>query len=218
MIGHCPRTSSVRAVEHAEREGDLCRKIGVDGLGAMLAGKALSLLVKGIRNLDQHVDAPRDRHDIRRGDTGLRRLRVGAHEPSRAKQDSAEIPCDNHGDVGQARMLDSLERRHARRFLGLAVVGVAHATVLTQHVGVHVVARHAVLAADLVEERERLFLGFDMLDGGNEATLLLDDLGARTTLSCAIRGHAAPFVFGKTQLCPIIAHARKQAGAGRGRC
>ena len=83
---------------------------------------------------------------------------------------------------------------------------------------VHVVARHAVLAADLVEERERLFLGFDMLDGGDEAALLLDDRGARTTLSCAIRGHAAPFVFGKTQLRPIIAHARKQAGAGRGRC
>ena len=115
-------------------------------------------------------------------------------------------------------MLDSLERRHARRFLGLAVVGVAHATVLAQHVGVHVVARHAVLAADLVEERERLFLGFDMLDSGDEATLLLDDLGARTTLGCAILGHAAPVVFGKTQLCPIIAHARKQAGAGSRRC
>ena len=184
----------------------------------MLTGKPLCLLVKGIRDLDQHVDAPRDRHDVRRGNASLRRLRISTHEPARAEQDPAEIPCDHHGDVGQARMLDSLERRHACRFLGLAVVGVAHAAVLAQHIGVHIVARHAVLGADLVEESERLFLGFDMLNSGDEATLLLDDLGARTTLGCAIRGHAAPFVFGKTQLCPIIAHARKQAGAGSRRC
>ena len=50
---------------------------------------------------------------------------------------------------------------------------------LAQHVGVHVVARQAVGRADLLEERQRFILGFDMRQTSDEAALLLLDLGGR---------------------------------------
>ena len=81
-------------------------------------------------------------------------------------------------------MLDHLERGKPRRLLRLAVVGIAHAPLharaaLAQHVGVHVVERHAVGRADLLEERQRFILGFDMRQTSDEAALLLLDLGGR---------------------------------------
>ena len=64
-------------------------------------------------------------------------------------------------------MLQHLERGQTRRFLRLAIIGIANTprsarAALAQDVRVHVMARHAVRRTDLLEERQRLFLGLNM--------------------------------------------------------
>ena len=88
-------------------------------------------------------------------------------------------------------MLNSLEGGHARRLGRLPVVGVAHAPA-PQHIGIHVVARHAVGRLHLGDERERLFLGGHRRDLPDEAALLLDDLRLGGSGYGLVRGHYSP--------------------------
>ena len=91
-------------------------------------------------------------------------------------------------------MLHHFQRGQPRRLLRLAIVGVAHPSLRAgaaraQHVGVHVVSRHAIRRANLLEESERLVLGFDVRQARDETALLLLDLGGRPPVYGGVGSH-----------------------------
>ena len=88
-------------------------------------------------------------------------------------------------------MLDGLERGHARRLGRLAVVGVADAAA-AQHVGVHVVARHAVGRLHLGDEGKGLLLVSHRRDTPDKPAPLLDDLRLGNLGYGLIRSHYSP--------------------------
>ena len=96
-------------------------------------------------------------------------------------------------------MLQHLEGRQARGLLRFAIVGIANAprgarSALAQDVRIHVMACHAVRRTDLLEERQRLFLGLHMGQAGDEAAFLLLDLGDGTPLDGGVRAHSIPIL------------------------
>ena len=108
-------------------------------------------------------------------------------------------------------MLQCFKRWHAGGFLWFAVVGIAHAAscaraTFAQHVGVHVVARHAIGGANFLQERERFFFGLDMRETCDEAALLFFDFCDGASVDGSVRIHvcnytmverASPFEPGK---------------------
>ena len=73
----------------------------------------------------------------------------------------------------------------------VAVVGVAHPAA-AQHVGVHVVARHAVGRLHLGDERKGLLLVSHRRDASNEAAPLFNDLRLGYLGYGLIRSHYSP--------------------------
>ena len=190
-LGELFQEGGLGAVEHAEGEQDVLGEVALGKLRAGRLSDATELLVQAVGHLQDDVDADRHRDDIRRFDSRLRGVGVGAHQAAGAEQNAAEVAGDHHRHVFQTCMLNGLEGRHTRRLGRLAVVGVAHATA-AQHVGVHVVARHAVSRLHLGDESECLFLSGDRRDLPDEVALLLDDLGLGTSGYGLVRGHYSP--------------------------
>ena len=88
------------------------------------------------------------------------RLRIGAHKPAGAEQDTAEIPGDDDDAVGKPSALEHLQHGHAGCAGGLAVVAVAGVFRLTHLKREHVVRGVRILPADLLNEYVRLFGAF----------------------------------------------------------
>ena len=94
-------------------------------------------------------------------------------------------------------MLQHLEGGQARGLLRFAIVGITNApcgtrAALAQDICIHVVTRHAVRRTDLLEKRQRLFLGLHMGQAGDEAAFLLLDLGDGAPLDGGVRAHSVP--------------------------
>ena len=197
-LGELGEQGFLRAVEHAQRDRHVFGVGGIERLRAAVVRQARRLFVECVRRAYPNVNAAGNNHDLRRFDGGLRCLGIGAHQAARAQEHAAEITRDHAGHVREAGVLNSFQRGKACSFLRFAVVGIADAphsagSAFAQHVGVHVVTRHTIRGADLLEEAERGVLGFHVGEACDEAALFLYDFGLRAAFYGGVRIHGAHY-------------------------
>ena len=143
-------------------------------------GKVAHAIVQAVGNGRHHAADERHLDDepllVGRVDRALRGGRVGPHEPTRPQQRAAKVARHHTANVGKAGAAQHLERGHAARALGLAVVARALAAV-GEDPGRHVVPCVVVAGANGLDERGSLVLRLHVRELRDEAALAVDELG-----------------------------------------
>ena len=117
----------------------------------------LELLGRGVRAVERRLDPAPHNGYARSVKRVLRALGVRAQKPTRAEQNSAEIPRHDADDVAHTLAPEHLEHRYSRRALRLAVIGIALRAVLDD-IAPAVMPRVIIFLLHLRDEGARLLL------------------------------------------------------------